>query len=80
MLGYDLGSSDNQTEAVKRTVLNDEPVITNLPYLSQVIPESTRVGYELMLPVYSRADVGMLPKEQRKKYLVGLVGTWVFTE
>ncbi|HOX96585.1 MAG TPA: ATP-binding protein [Candidatus Woesebacteria bacterium] len=79
-LGYDLGSSTTQTAAIKQAVFEDTSVITDLLSVGMVIPGNEKVGYEVMLPVYSREDIGELPMDERNKYFVGLVGTWIFPE
>jgi PAS domain S-box-containing protein len=80
LLGYDLGTSENSVMAIKDAVFGDVPAITNLLHLGLVIPGNTKTGYIVMLPVYSRADIDEFPKEQKKKYLQGLVGAWIFPD
>lgn len=78
MLGYDIGTSETQVAAIKTAITNDNPTITDLLHLDLVIRGSSKVGYVVMLPVYSEANIEIIPKEERKQYFVGLVGVWIF--
>lgn len=80
LLGYDIGTSDTQVEALKKAVAEDIPVITGLLHLGLVIPGSSKVGYVVMLPVYNKINIASFPKEERRQHLIGLVGTWTFPE
>jgi|WetSurMetagenome_2_1015567.scaffolds.fasta_scaffold14064_2 PAS domain S-box-containing protein len=80
LLGYDLGTSENQVTALTQSVFGDTPILTDWLHLGLVISGNTKTGYVVMLPVYSRADINKFPKEQRKQYLKGLVGAWIFPE
>ena len=80
LLGYDITTSENQVIALKKAVADDVPAITNLLHIGLVLPGNTKTGYVIMLPVYSKIDIVNYPKEERRQYFMGLVGTWVFPQ
>jgi len=80
LLGYDITTSEDQVVALKKAVADDVPVITDLLHIGLVIPGNTKTGYVIMLPVYSKIDIANYPKEERRQYFMGLVGTWVFPQ
>lgn len=80
LLGYDITTSENQLAALKKAVVDDVAVITNLLHLGLVLSGNTKTGYVIMLPVYSKIDILNYPKGERRQFFKGLVGTWVFPQ
>ncbi len=78
LLGYDIGTSETQVAALKTAVADDKPVITDLLHLGLVMSGNTKVGYVVMLPVYSQINIEKFSKEEKRQYFVGLVGSWIF--
>ncbi|HCQ30886.1 TPA: hypothetical protein DIU27_00690 [Candidatus Collierbacteria bacterium] len=76
-LGFDFQYSERTMTAFKSATLTNEPTISELTHLNLVIPSSKKMGYELMLPVYSVAEIENISPELRENYLLGFMGVWI---
>jgi len=81
LLGFDFQYSERTMTAIKAAMVTDQPTLSELTHLDLIIPNSKKIGYEVVLPTYRIAKKQSVPQsEEKDKELIGFVGAWINSE
>jgi len=77
MLGFDMMDSPKQLVAINEAVRKNAPTMSELLKMDVLIPGNKKTGYVILLPVYNAPAIFEYPEEERNKYFIGMVASWV---
>ncbi len=77
LLGFDLQTSENTMAALLLAEKTNQPVMSELGRLEEIIPQSKKTGYGVIMPIFKIENIEEIPIEKRDEMLIGFIDVWL---